>query len=535
MNYVNTFHFAVITETFLDCSFDYDCVFPDYLKFYAPSSKLSTHGRNSGGVLLLIKKCFKKYIKEIKTNGDNLVIVKINKEVFGVNKDVILVAIYVPPEGSPFYAEKMVKDGILSMEETLFQHFERELSDLSFIVIGDLNARTESKQYEDELMMNYATDENLDLDNDYSARSSNDTMINNFGKSLLEFCFMFELFILNGIGNGVCDGGYTFVSPNGSSVIDYILLQSDLLSNFDLRIGDQLFSWHLPVEASWKKCDVSTEGRRSYCKGEQKIVWSEENVNVYKCELQSEDFLVSIRKARELLHLDLDNSLDIFLNAMYGAAACMVRVVGRGIKKCNDYFDHECEQKKREVKRLLKRVQRCKIKEDKLEKRKEYTKSRKEYNELRKLKKQQFEEDRLNKLRNSACDSKTFWALIKSVNRKTFVYNNITIEQWHDHFFHVFNDSISDDVEENNNLPEEEEHHEPLFNDPISVEEVIAGIKHLKLGKSAGSDKIIAEMLRDASFEIVNFLADLFNTLFESGNFPLDWAKSIIIPIHKKR
>jgi hypothetical protein len=522
-----------LTETFLDLSFDFSGVFNDYLKFHAPARKMSYHGRNSGGVLLLVRKNLEQKVKEIKLGCDNTLAIRIDKDIFGLDKDVILVACYIVPEGSPVYKDKIIKDGVLILEEVLLQYFNKD--EACIMITGDLNARTGHDQAEVEVMMNYM--ENIDynnMDEDEFSRCSKDDTINNFGKSLLNLCFLFDVYILNGFCSNNKEGDFTFVSPNGSSVIDYFLIPCNLLSNFDLKVGDCLHSWHLPVEVTWNTMNNQIEGENAKQQREEKILWSEENATVYENELESDDFYHSLQRAFEILTVDVNDSLDQFVKALCGAAACMVRRVGQGRKKCNDWFDEECERKKQEVKRLLKRFQRCKTKNDKEEKRKAYTKSRKEYVKLRKIKEQEFMENRLKKIKDSVNDSKTFWTIIRSVNRKSFVYNEIPIQQWHDHFFSVFNDPACNIATDEESITEDEDDCEPLFNSPISNEEVIAAIRHLKSGKSAGPDKIVAEMLKHANTVIIDFLTRLFNQLFENATFPSEWAKSIIIPIHKK-
>jgi len=71
---------------------------------------------------------------------------------------------------------------------------------------------------------------------------------------------------------------------------------------------------------------------------------------------------------------------------------------------------------------------------------------------------------------------------------------------------------------------------EPLLNDFISTEEVIQSINYFKVGKSAGPDKVLGEMLKTSNDEIKDFLVLLFKHLFRNGIFPKDWAKSNIIP-----
>ena len=41
------------------------------------------------------------------------------------------------------------------------------------------------------------------------------------------------------------------MSPHGRSVIDYFIISEDLFP--ELRVGDRVASWHLPVEFKWKQ------------------------------------------------------------------------------------------------------------------------------------------------------------------------------------------------------------------------------------------------------------------------------------------
>ena len=69
---------------------------------------------------------------------------------------------------------------------------------------------------------------------------------------------------------------------------------------------------------------------------------------------------------------------------------------------------------------------------------------------------------------------------------------------------------------------------------PISEEEVLLSIKHLKLGKSNGLDGIVAEMFKSAGNTLAGFLTDCFNELYKNGEYPDLWTRAIIVPIHKK-
>ena len=53
-------------------------------------------------------------------------------------------------------------------------------------------------------------------------------------------------------------------------------------------------------------------------------------------------------------------------------------------------------------------------------------------------------------------------------------------------------------------------------------------------GKACGLEHIHAEMLNTGGKDVILFITSLFNTIFDKGVYPSDWAKAIIVPIHKK-
>ena len=143
--------------------------------------------------------------------------------------DVVLVACYIVPEGGLAYNLTELKDGILILEENILQDVDKD--DIHLIVCGDRIARTANEQVNEKNMTNYDCFDDDDDGNDDDGnncsvkRSSTDTIINHFGRSLLDFYFLFDLMIVNGTCSVDTDGEFTFVSSNGSSVVDYFLYQ----------------------------------------------------------------------------------------------------------------------------------------------------------------------------------------------------------------------------------------------------------------------------------------------------------------------
>ena len=57
---------------------------------------------------------------------------------------------------------------------------------------------------------------------------------------------------------------------------------------------------------------------------------------------------------------------------------------------------------------------------------------------------------------------------------------------------------------------------------------------NLPSGKAPGPDGIIMEMLKSSTEVISPLLTVLFNVILDSGNYPKEWSKALILPLHKK-
>ena len=150
----------------------------------------------------------------------------IDKELFGVMNNILYMCVYVPPEGSPFYPYFDVDNGIGLLEECLTDCM-LTLNDVYVILAGDLNSRTASNSQISS--MNNNMFESLQESQPVNQnRKSQDSVVNNYGKLLLNLCTTFDLCILNGVCKGDLQGCYTYISETGSSVNDYFILSSDL-------------------------------------------------------------------------------------------------------------------------------------------------------------------------------------------------------------------------------------------------------------------------------------------------------------------
>ena len=58
-------------------------------------------------------------------------------------------------------------------------------------------------------------------------------------------------------------------------------------------------------------------------------------------------------------------------------------------------------------------------------------------------------------------------------------------------------------------------------------------ISKLKVGKAAGIDKIISELLKNLDYHTFKVIVKIMNKIFSSGEFPDEWAVGIIVIIFK--
>ena len=80
-------------------------------------------------------------------------------------------------------------------------------------------------------------------------RTSQDREVNAFGRRLLETGACYGLEILNGFCPGDETGNFTYLSEHGYSVVDYILMSSDILYLVEtLNVNDRIESDRMIVK-----------------------------------------------------------------------------------------------------------------------------------------------------------------------------------------------------------------------------------------------------------------------------------------------
>ena len=96
-----------------------------------------------------------------------------------------------------------------------------------------------------------------------------------------------------------------------------------------------------------------------------------------------------------------------------------------------------------------------------------------------------------------------------------------------------FNNDFMKKIEKELKLLEENINFKTETDSPITCSEVKKVIRDLKLGKSAGPDRILNEVIKHSHQVLIKSYIKIFNSILKTGFYPSSWKESFIIPIHK--
>ena len=151
-----------------------------------------------------------------------------------------------------------------------------------------------------------------------------------------------------------------------------------------------------------------------------------------------------------------------------------------------------------------------------------------------------------NKIRRLRTEnSKDFWKLINSLNKKT----DTTVIPLHDMFeyFRTLNSCAATESGENFNAKhilfnlahlennEAFQLSQASLDNPFSKGEIYTAIKKIKANKSSGTDGILNEYIILTKHIFIPIYKKLFNIILENGTVPSDWIKGNIISLYKNK
>ena len=193
--------------------------------------------RGSGGISVFIKKYLSKFISYIKSDAEGIIWFKLSKFLIKQDRDIFLCGVYISPKTSTRHLlhdndlyDKLYNDVLMYSEQGYC------------MICGDMNSRSGCLQdyidYDDNGDINNVLYDRTCEPTRIQPRVSEDKIVNEYGKRLIDLCIANDLIIVNGRTEGDPTGSLTMYNHNGSSVVDYVICSRKILDSLDLKVGD---------------------------------------------------------------------------------------------------------------------------------------------------------------------------------------------------------------------------------------------------------------------------------------------------------
>ena len=471
-----------------------------------------------------------------------------------LSENVLIGAVYIPPESSKYSSPD------------IFAQIENDL--LSFTnthkyicMIGDFNSRTSSlndfveiidDNFEDGIFSNDIT--LLDEMHVPRCRSSKDTVVNNYGRYLLELCKYSNLFILNGrcgadrnIGDFTCKN--VSVIDYCISNVDFISILSDLhIMPFTSILSDVHNAMIVELKNEKVVDDYVYNNVNNVPNIEVACKWNDDQKDDYHKAVSDRqhhiDTIVDslINQNPDNVNIDFIDEITDEICTVYTSSAKEafgVRILDNPAHKTKRFkkpwFTKYCSnarQNYRKAKRIYKRFGGEVFKHD------FYVKERRYKQTLKKsvITHKSAMKSKLNTLRSK--NPKEYWKIINGKPRKR--RNDVPLNELYE-FFRELNDNADEPVDPDYVLSMDEMSILSNIdvnidiNEPISVDEILACVKSLKRNKSCGDDNIFNEYITNSIDIMLPVYVALFNTIFDSGIVPSTWLIGNIVPIYKNK
>lgn len=503
------------------------------------------NNRFFGGLAILCKPNIKNHIKILNNSNPDYQWVKFKKEYFNFDRDLFICLVYNPPSGST-YTQGLQKDILDSIEIDICKFKEKG----NILLCGDFNARVgEVKDFITQDDNNY-----LPMPNDYQIdkilleRKSPDVNIDHRGKELIAMCVGNQLRILNGRTLGDMFGHFTCYTPNGASVVDYVIVSENILdqvlhfkiSEFIPTLSDTHCKLEWTMSAHFNVSKKSQENAEIYPIS-QNFIWAKDSAEHFQLALDTEDVKIKLSNFNNNDIVSVDDSAaelnQILLNA--ASKSLKRRVIKKNKKPANmKWFDKDLKTSKSNLISYGQIYSRF-PKDNSVKN--HFYKLYREYKKLRKHKYREYKESILGQLESlHDNDPKLYWNLINEIKESKYKdQSNSAVEPsaWISHFTNL--NTVKDKFKQRLNSLEillDTMEKQITFNEldiKISTKEISKAISKLKINKAPGLDNISNNMIKSGHVTLIPSLQKLFNACLTSGNYPTQWAEGYIVPIHK--
>lgn len=166
--------------------------------YIVKATKLVGPGRPSGGLIMFIHK---KILSEILFQSSEHMFCKVSIN----SKDIIIGSVYLQP---------LLHSNTFDKLEEIINNLENQFPDTHILVGGDFNTRIG--------LLNIAEEDEIEGTKLWDSRHSKDTKLDPYALELLDIMNEQSFLVLNGRSVSDREGEFTFVGPNGTSVIDLV-------------------------------------------------------------------------------------------------------------------------------------------------------------------------------------------------------------------------------------------------------------------------------------------------------------------------
>ena len=498
---------------------------PGYIRKHYRNRKSHSNGNcGSGGLAIFCKTEISKSINVAANVHDDVIWIKINKDLYGGGDDTYLATCYIPPNGNKeMNAKKFEK---IAKEISKFQSKGR------VILQGDFNARTNKEEdtikpdkYDEQLGIHFTS---------LPSRNSEDRgVINARGEELLSLCKSLNMTILNGRKTGDIFGKFTSIHWNGKAVVDYAVVPVNMYEEVTLfSVGNYspFISDHCPIyfdiRASPREKPPEPNLRESPKFFKIKVEDHEKLVNVLKLP-EMETRLSSLRNQNIGPQGLASEITSILLDACELAEIQPVRIKNQSHCSDKPWFDKECHKLKNSIKKLCKKLRNSKSDATIQPK---ITAENKKLKKLMKEKKKEYKLNIVNEMNITGKNQKYFWKLLDKLDGPRFedmFKDCISGNRWTQHFKTVLREENREIVYPEDSLEQ------GVLDYMITGEELDEASYVLRRDKSSGYDSLSNEMIKCLLETNPDLLVKLFNSVFHSNTKIEQWTMGIIAPIWK--
>ena len=282
--------------------------------------------------------------------------------------DLFICTVYIPPENSNYFED----DILLNIHNDMLQ-LQDENS--KFVMVGDFNTRTSNlpdvNNESGNQFINFQS-----LNSQVTIKRNNfDGEVSKHGNRLLDLCKSTQLQIVNGRKQGNSLGRYTCFTPNGGvSTVDYCISDEivfEIIKTFAIK-KQTIFSNHCQIILLLEtKCDIFSKTNNSdhnytWHKLPPGFKWDKKSEKFFKQTLVSPKFRDQIENFLKCdfnhNHKDADKACKLVHSMFLEAAKASCKLKANKVRsrslKNKRWFDKECSNKRKEVRKLANRKHR---------------------------------------------------------------------------------------------------------------------------------------------------------------------------------